>query len=205
MRRRVTLVAALLACVAGSAFAAVPTLEATRALAAGLKRTGRAEVTLAWDVPAAGGEALTHHHGTLAIEPPDLARLDVAGTGEHITLRSDGGEWLQPSLHQMMLLKPRHSVAAMRWWRVLAGSAGVTERKLATNRYRLFIAGSVDAPADSADVTLGAGSLPERLVLDDGAGGHSVYKLTSWRFTKARGPDAFHVSAPAGSEVVELP
>src|SRR5215831_5616974 len=194
-RRRIVAAAVVgLVCI-GTAWAAP--LESTRALAAGLKRTGRAEVTLAWDIPGAAGSPAAHHRGTLALEPPDLARLDVAGTGEHITLRADGGEWLQPSLHQMMILKPRHSVAAMRWWRVLAGSAGVTERKLAPNRYRLFIAGSADAPADSADVSLGSGGLPERLTLDDGAGGHSVYRLSSWRFTKARGAEAFHVSAPA--------
>ncbi|HXJ69984.1 MAG TPA: hypothetical protein VNM39_13825, partial [Verrucomicrobiae bacterium] len=113
-------------------------LEATRALAAGLKRTGRAEVTLAWDVPGTGGSP-QRMRGALAVEPPDRARLDVAGSGERITLREDGGEWLQPSVHQLVILKPRHSVGAMRWWRLLAGATGASERKLGDRRYRLLV------------------------------------------------------------------
>jgi outer membrane lipoprotein-sorting protein len=179
-------------------------LESTRALAAGLKRTGRAEVTLAWDVANAEGAA-QRMRGALAVEPPDRARLDVAHTGERITLRADGGEWFQPSVHQLVILKPRHSVGAMRWWRLLAGGAGATERKLATGRYRLVVAATPTSDADSADVSLGAGALPERLELDDGAGGHLVYRLSGWKFTPARGAAAFRITAPPGTETVELP
>jgi len=185
--------------------ARAPTLESTRALAAGLKRTGRAEVTLAWDVAGLPGAAPQRMRGALAVEPPDRARLDIARTGERITLRADGGEWLQPAVHQIVILKPRHSVGAMRWWRLLAGGAGATERKLAANRYRLLVAPTPTADADSADVSLGAGGLPEQLELDDGAGGHLIYRLSGWKFTPARGAAAFRITAPAGTETVELP
>jgi len=180
-------------------------LESTRALAAGLARGGRAEVTLRWSVPAVPGGAAQRLRGTLAVEPPDRARLDVPATGERITLRSDGGEWLQPSLHQMMLLKARHSVAAMRWWRLLAGAEPASERRLGPRRYRLVLAATPAAQADSAEVSLDAAELPARLELDDGTGGRQVYQLSGWRFTRARGAAAFRVSAPAGVETVELP
>jgi outer membrane lipoprotein-sorting protein len=180
-------------------------LESARALAAGLKRTGRAEVTLSWDAAGRVGRPPQRMRGALAVEPPDRARLDVAGTGERITLREDGGEWLQPSVHQLVLLKPRHSVGAMRWWRLLAGGTGATERKLGSGHYRLVIPGSATADADSADVSLGSGGLPERLELDDGAGGHLVYRLSGWKFTPARGAAAFRITAPPGTETVELP
>jgi len=185
--------------------ARAPTLESTRALAAGLKRTGRAEVTLAWDVAGLPGAPPQRMRGALAVEPPDRARLDIARTGERITLRADGGEWLQPSVHQLVILKPRHSVGAMRWWRLLAGGAGASERKLAAGRYRLLVAPTPTADADSADVSLGAGGLPEQLELDDGAGGHLIYRLSGWKFTPARGAAAFRITAPAGTETVELP
>ena len=184
---------------------AASALESTRSLAAGLRRTGRAEVTLAWDMAGITGGPPQRMRGALAVEPPDRARLDVAGTGERITLREDGGEWLQPSVHQLVILKPRHSVGAMRWWRLLAGGTGATERKLGERRYRLVVAATPTADADSADVSLGAGGLPERLELDDGAGGHMVYRLSGWKFTPARGAAAFRITAPAGTETVELP
>jgi hypothetical protein len=182
-----------------------PRLESTRALAAGLQRTGRAEVTLAWDIAGVAGGAPQRMRGALAVEPPDRARLDVARTGERITLRADGGEWLQPSVHQLVILKPRHSVGAMRWWRLLAGGVGATERKLATGRYRLVVPATPTADADSAEVGLGAGGLPEVLELDDGVGGRMVYRLSGWKFTPARGAAAFRITAPAGTETVELP
>ena len=189
----------------GAGTVAAGALESTRALAAGLKRTGRAEVTLAWEVAGMSGGAPQRMRGALAVEPPDLARLDVAGSGERITLREDGGEWLQPAVHQLVILKPRHSVGAMRWWRLLAGGTGASERKLGAGRYRLVVASSPTADADSADVSLGAGGLPDRLELDDGAGGHLVYRLSGWKFTPARGAAAFRIVAPPGTETVELP
>jgi hypothetical protein len=185
--------------------AAAAPAEATRTLAVALHRTGRAEVTLAWQLQGAPGSSASTQRGSLALELPELARLDVAGSGERITLRADGGEWLQPALHQMMLLTARHSVAAMRWWRVLAGAGDVRERRLAAGHFRLRTPATPAAAADSADVWLDARGLPARLELDDGAGGRQVYRLSGWRFTRARGAAAFRLSAPAGVETVELP
>lgn len=194
---------------AAASAAAVP-LESARALAAGLARAGRAEATLSWSVPGPPGSAATALHGRLAVEPPDLARLDVTGTGERITLRSDGGEWLQPRLKQFVRLTPRHAVAAMRWWRLLAGAGGggggvATERRLGPGRYRLIVPATPEAEADSADVWLDSRGLPARLVLADGMGGQSSYRLAGWRFTRAQGGTAFRLEVPPGMETVELP
>ena len=168
-------------------------LESTRRLATELKRAGRAEVTMSWD--AGGGK----RSGTLALEPPSLARLDVGSSGEKVTLRADGGEWLQPALHQMLKLSPEHSGAAMRWWRLLAGGEAARERRLARGGYRLVVGTGADA--DSAEVWLDARGLPSRLVLGEGL----EYALRGWRFTPARGVTAFRIQAPPGVEVVELP
>lgn len=186
---------------------AVP-LEATRALAASLAHSGRAEATLTWSVASLPGSAPRALRGTLAVEAPDLARLDVTGTGERITLRADGGEWLQPELKQFVLLTPRHAVAAMRWWRLMAGStgaAGASERKLGPRHYRLLVPATPGAQADSADVWLDAHGLPARLTLADGLGGQSGYRLAGWRFTHAKGGAAFRLTAPPGVETVEMP
>ena len=183
-------------------------LEATRALATSLAHSGRAEATLAWSIAGPPGRAPRALRGTLAVEAPDLARLDVTGTGERITLRADGGEWLQPELKQFVLLTPRHAVAAMRWWRLMAGSsgaAGASERKLGTNHYRLLVPATRAADADSAEVWLDARGLPARLALADGQGGQSGYRLTGWRFTHAKGGAAFRLTAPSGMETVEMP
>lgn len=172
-------------------------LESTRQLALNLKRAGRAEVTLSWD-PGDG-----RHSGALTLEPPSLARLDVATTGEKVTLRADGGEWLQPALHQLVRLSPEHSGAAMRWWRLLAGGEPARERRLGRGGYRLVV--GTGAEADSAEVWLDARGLPARLVLGDGIAGAQGYALRGWRFTRARGVASFRISPPPGVEVVELP
>ena len=190
-----------LALLAGAILAVLPAmadaapLQSTRALAAELKRAGRAEVTLTWNIGDAGDGRLS---GTLALEPPSLARLEVGATGEKVTLRADGGEWLQPALGQMVKLSPEHSGAAMRWWRLLAGGEPARERALGRGGYRLVVGTGADA--DSAQVWLDARGLPQRLVLDVG-----TYALSGWRFTRARGASAFRITAPPGVEVVELP
>ena len=208
--KRGTAVLRTLLCGAGLAASGThaASLEATRALAAGLARTGRAEATLSWSVQGPPGSAAEALHGMLAVEPPDRARLDVAGTGERITLRADGGEWLQPRLKQFVRLNARHSVAAMRWWRLMAGSAGapgVSERRIGLGHYRLLVAATPAAEADSADVWLDVHGLPARLALADGLGGESGYRLAGWRFTRARGERAFRLTAPPGVETVEMP
>jgi len=178
------------------------TLESSRALVDQLRRAGRAETTLDWTIMGAMGEPAPQR-GQLALEPPSFARLDVPRTGERVTLRPDGGEWLQPQLHQMIRLSPKHAGAAMRWWRLLAGGEGASERRLGTGRYRLVV-GAGTPSADSAEVTLDSRGLPSRLRLGEGEDAQE-YRLSGWRFVKARGERDFRLSAPAGVEVVEMP
>lgn len=193
----------LLACASAPMAFAAPALragtplESTRRLAAELKRAGRAEVTLSWSV----GDG--RNSGTLALEPPSLARLDVGTTGEQVTLRADGGEWLQPELKQMVKLTPEHAGVAMRWWRLLAGGEVAREQKLGRGGYRLTVGQGDDT--DSAEVWLDARGFPARLVLGDAIGGRQDYTLRNWKFSRARGHTAFRIAVPPGVEVVELP
>lgn len=203
--RQVCAIALCLTFTSGPTFAAAPVLEATRPLLAGLARSGRAEATLSWLVPAPPGALSVTMKGALALEPPDLARLDVRGTGERITLRGEGGEWSQPAMKQFIRLTPRHSVAAMRWWRLLVSGTGASERRLASRRYRLTIEAAPREAADSAEVWLDARGLPSRLELADGMGGKQIYRLAAWRFSKPKGAAAFRLTPPPGVEVVELP
>ena len=108
-------------------------------------------------------------------------------------------------MKQFIRLTPRHSVAAMRWWRLLGSGTGASERRLAARRYRLTIAGTPQAAADSADVWLDARGLPSRLELADGMGGKQIYRLAAWRFSKPKGAAAFRLTPPPGVEVVEMP
>jgi hypothetical protein len=161
-------------------------LQASAALARGL---------------AGGARAV---HATLALEPPDRASMDVSASGEKIVARADGGEWLQPSTHQLLRFPPRQSAAALRWWRVLLATPGTArERKLAEGRYVVTLLGERGAAVDSAEVWLDPHGLPARLVVPAGDPDAAVYRLGSWRFMRARGEAAFRLSAPRGFEVVD--
>lgn len=201
--RRVAILFGLTTLLGWGASAHAASLESSRALVEQLKRAGRAEATLAWSVPGPTGEPVAQQ-GKLALEPPSFARLDVGKTGERVTLRPDGGEWLQPQQQQMLKLSPRHAGAAMRWWRLLAGGEGARERKLAASHYRLVIPASEGSEADSAEVFLDPSGLPARLRLGDSEQALD-YKLSGWKFVKARGERDFRLSAPPGVETVELP
>jgi hypothetical protein len=192
---------------APAAPAAAP-LAASRELVARLRAAGRAEAELHWSVPGPAGTPVPQR-GSLALEPPSLARLTVPATGERVTLRADGGEWLQPGLRQLVRLTPRHAGAAMRWWRLLAGGGAgddgwARERRLAPGRYRIVVGGPGGPAADSAEVWLDARGLPSRLVLGP-EGDAQEYRLSGWRFRRARGARDFRLSAPAGYEDVDLP
>jgi len=193
--------ALLLAWDAASASGPTPP-RSSRALIDGLKRTGRLEVALSRE--AGGEEGMAELRGTLALEPPDCARLDVRD-GESITLRAEGGEWLQPRLRQMIRLGPETAVNALVWWRVMLDStgAGIVERGFDPKHFLLVrtVGGS---GADSAWVTLGSGGLPQRLEISDGEGGRVAYHLGAWRFPARRGRAAFRLAAPRGFEVVDL-
>jgi len=178
-------------------------LQSSAALARELGAGRRAEVTLRWEVPAAPGARSRTVSGTLALEAPDRMRLDMAGTGERLVARGDGGEWLQPATKQLLRFGARHASPVIRWWRVLLGdAAGVRERRIAPRRY-VLVQRDEAGLADSATVTLDARGLPARLELPgDGA---PAYRLAGWRFIRARGPAGFRLSAPEGYETVPVP
>lgn len=166
---------------------------------------GRAEATLRYAVPSATG-APRVVHATLALEPPAFARLDVPSTGEKLVARADGGEWLQPSLRQLVRFPARQAAPALRWWRVLlASDRSVRERAVGDARYVVTLLSEHGAPEDSAEVWLDTKGLPTRLVVPAGDPDAAVYRLHNWRFLRARGAAGFRLTAPAGFESVELP
>lgn len=188
-----------------SAAPAAWALESAAGLSRELSATGRAEATLRYVTPSPTGSPRAVH-ARLALEAPDRARLDVSSTGEKIVARADGGEWLQPSLRQMLRFRPQQATAALRWWRVLLGEErSARERRVAPNRYVVTLLDARGAPEDSAEVTVGARGLPVRLVTPAGDPEAQVFRLEGWQFTRPRGESAFRLKAPAGFETVELP
>lgn len=199
-------VAVLLALLVGSSVAAeAAPLESSRALLAALRKQGRAEATLRYTLAGLPGEPGLAIRASLALEPPDRARLHVITTGETIAVRADGGEWLDPAGGQLVHLSPDRVAPALRWWRVLLGAGGeVRERRDSPGRYWLMLPARAGTPADSALVHLAPSGLPRTLELpaDDGA---TVFHLTDWRFLPAKGDRAFRLQAPPGVVEVTLP
>jgi len=185
--------------------AAAAPLEASRELLAALRTQGRAEATLRYTVAGLPGEPAAAIRATLALEPPDRARLDVRTTGETIVVRADGGEWLDPAGGQLVRLSSGRVAPALRWWRVLLGGAGpVRERRDSPGRFWLVLPAQGTAPADSALVQLDARGLPARLELP-GSDGPTLLRLSDWRFLRAKGRAAFTLTAPPGVVEVTLP
>lgn len=179
-------------------------LAASRAMLARLEASGRATAAVEHEQPDPLGDGTRRQRGTIAIEPPDRTRLDFA-SGESVTLRSDGGEWLQPALGQMLRLSAGHAENARRWWSLLLPEAGerFTETRIGPARYLVIAAGG--DPADTAWVTLGPGGLPARLRFRGVDGEFVDVRFSGWSFAKPRGPAAFRIEPPAGVETVELP
>lgn len=201
--RTVLLLLASLMC-GDSARGAAP-LESSRALLTAMRRSGRAEAALRYTLTSIPGEPATVIRGRLALEPPDRARLDVITTGESIAVRADGGEWLDPAGGQLVRLSPERVAPALRWWRVLLGDAGtVRERRDSPGRFWLVLPAQGATPADSALVQFDSRGLPARLELTGDAGA-TVFRLTEWRFVKARGRAAFTIAPPPGVVEVTLP
>lgn len=184
--------------------AATPSLASSRAMLARLEASGRAIASFQHSQPDPFGDGAREQRGTLAIEPPDRTRLDFA-SGESVTLRSEGGEWLQPELGQMLRLGAGQVEAARRWWSLLLPGAAsrFTEKNLAKNRFLVIARG--DGAADSAWVTLGADALPSGLRFRGVDGEFVEIRFTQWKFSKARGRAAFVLEPPAGIDVIELP
>lgn len=197
----VGLVAVALAALATSASAAESVVR--RKLHEKLRGSGRAEVALRVTRPDPLGGNARVLHATLALEPPNRARLEIAASGEKLTMRADGGEWLQPRAKQVLKLRPEHGALALQWWQALL-DPGVSwsERRLADGRWRVVIRGE-GGDADSTDVTMGADGLPSRLERTGESGGS--YRLSGWRFVRARGEASFRLAVPPGFEAVELP
>ena len=182
-----------------------PPLVATRALVRQLAASGRAEVSLTREsVDPLSGRAV-RLRGRLVLEPPDRVRLDFPDTGERVTLRSDGGEWLQRSLQQMLRLDPAHVAPALRWWRLFLDRGGdrFRERSLGPKEF-VVVPRDPAAGGDSVRVVLGAGGLPAQVRVG-GPGEEAVYRFADWRFSPARGRADFVLEAPPGVQVIQVP
>lgn len=174
--------------------------SSTKPLVDRMKKAGRAEVRVVVTTTEPGGSPSVLR-GTLVMEPPDRVRLDY-GTGERLTARADGGEWLQPGLRQMLVMDASQASQAASMWDVLrGGSSGFVERQLTPRTYRLVLRG---ATAESVRVSLGNDRLPSaaETVIGDV---RWVVRFSNWRFLPARGRGAFVLKAPAGYETVSLP
>lgn len=216
MRRFAT---AWLACVAAMALTAMPApLDARVPPAASNAAPSGAPTTLGARLRARGSARATFERrmrdlltgelrrepGRLTLELPARARLEFTRTGERVTLRSDGGEWLQPRLSQMLILDASHASQASRWWRLLLdGQApGITvERRGA--RTRVFHSSDGAGP-DSAVLRIDAAGLPVSLEVPD-IQGTSEFRFGAWSFGRASGEAAFRQKAPAGYDVIDLP
>jgi hypothetical protein len=175
--------------------------RATKVLADRLRATGRAEAEVTQSLP---GDA-TAHRGTLALEPPDRVRLDFPKTGERLTVRTDGGEWLQPAAKQLLVLRPEHAAEAARAWSIfLDGERSAYAESGRGPRRSALIPREPGGPIDSVVVSLDAAGLPARLEAFT-AGERLVYTFQSWRFTRPKGSTAFTLRAPAGYGIIELP
>jgi outer membrane lipoprotein-sorting protein len=198
MRQSVT-AALVIVGFAVTAHAAAPT--SSRTLSAKLAKSGRAEAKFVEQVVDPLGEP-RQRSGSVALESGQRVRLDY-GAGEALTLRPDGGEWIQPDLGQLIRLGPAGSEVT-RIWQLLVGGggAGLAERPRGKGKWTLIPAAG-DAVADSAHVDLDAAGLPARLAVFIGPEQTIEYRFQTWRFSKARGRSAFVLTPKPGMSVIE--
>ncbi len=180
-------------------------LAAVGPLVERLRSSGHAEAAMSQTV-LSEGETLRVDRGRLALEPPDRMRIDYRDSGERVTMRADGGEWIQPSLKQLLILRPEQAQAVVAAWRAfLDGGAGAyRERAQGAGRYRLTPLGASATGADSLDVELGRDRLPRRIDLWVGDQRWAL-ALSRWTFGRPRGSSAFTLRAPAGYSVLQWP
>ena len=171
-----------------------------------LRASGRGEVGLERKVsdPFTGKPDIVR--GRLTLEPPDRVALEFFGTGERVTMRADGGEWVQPQLRQMVRLGPERAAAARLWWEILIAEPDgrVDFRRLGPRAFLILVREPQASSPDSAWMWLDRAGLPTRLEINEEPGSRTVYRLTGWRFARPRGRAAFVLEAPAGYEVVTL-
>jgi hypothetical protein len=169
-----------------------------------LVRAGRAEVSVR-QVVMAGGDTVRQMRGRLALELPDRVRVDDPRTGERLTARGDGGEWLQPAAEQMLILRAEQASQVASVWRImLEGSRDVEERALGSGRFVMRAKPGAQAFADSVWVRLGKDGLPTVLEATTGDE-HWRLEFGAWKFARPRGASAFKLHAPTGYAVVEWP
>ncbi|HEY6866938.1 MAG TPA: hypothetical protein VI792_06760 [Candidatus Eisenbacteria bacterium] len=180
--------------------------QSTKVLLTRLRASGRAEAAIETTVEDLLGGPPRRVRGRLALELPHFARLDFED-GERLTLREDGGDWLQPRTRQLLRSGPRSAEAAMRWSALLleSGTGAFRERDLGGGGFELSPAGADSVAGERQRVWLDAKGLPARLEVGSPGANGRVYRLSGWRFTRAKGRAAFVLEAPKGIEVVDLP
>lgn len=199
--------ARIVAATPGSPSASAParkTLASAAGLRSRLRHGGRASASFTHRLTDEQGPSAPRS-GRVALEPPDRVRLDFRDDGECLTLRGDGGEWLQPSLRQLVLLPADQVGAAARLWELFldGGRAGISERLVRKGTYLLTAESVVPAAFDSVWVSLDAAGLPARI--EASLNGQRVsFALTRWSFGAPRGAPAFTQVAPAGIATVPL-
>jgi len=177
----------------------------TRALLARLERGGRAETRVTVTIRE-GDLGAQSRRGVVMLELPDRMRLEYPGSGERLTARGDGGEWLQPAARQMLVMSADQAARAAGMWRALrgAGGAGFEERRLGARSFELVSDGKKVAEAETVRVVLGGDGLPATLETRLGDMVWTV-RFGGWRFSPSRGRSAFVLHAPAGYEVMPMP
>lgn len=185
----------------GIAYAASPPAP-TRVLATRLERSGRIEAMLRQIVPDPLGGPASERQGRLALERPGRIRLDYAD-GETVTLREDGGEWLQPRLRQMLVFGASGAGAMTTAWDVLLGRTSASDvRSVGPSRWRMRPAQAGAGLPDSIEVELDGAGLPRRMIAWTGGESSVEFRLANWRSTRARGRAGFALVAPRGFEVI---
>ncbi len=183
-----------------------PVAPVMTAFASRLRASGRAETRLEREGTDPMSGAARVVPGRLALEWPDRARLEFTQTGERLTLRADGGEWLEPNLKQMIRFSAGDASGAYRWWRFLLGAdpAAFSAVKAGPRRWTVTAAARDGLPEDHATITLGPNGLPLVLEVEDTPGAAARYRFRGWTFAKPKGPAAFVLEAPPGFAVVPL-
>ena len=184
--------------------AAASPLMTARAMSRSLAGGRAGEATVSYAVADMGGTPRTVT-GRVRVESPDRVRLDFTTTGEKITLRSDGGEWLQPATKQLIRIPAERASGALRWWRVLLPGSGASfhEDSLGDRRYRLT---SRDVPGGiTVTARLDARGLPVELMVEGMQEEAVTYRLNGWRFSAGHGAASYRLTAPPGYETVDLP
>lgn len=179
-------------------------LVSTRVLLAKLRGAGRAEASVRLERRDPLSGRTTVLRGRLVLELPHFARLDL-GDGQGLTLREDGGDWLQPATRQLIRAGARSAAGPLVWWGALLdpGGGGLHERKTGPREYVLLLPGAGEAMAQRME--LGTEGLPRRLLVVPSPEDSVEYRIVRWRFAPARGRSDFVLQTPPGFEVVELP